>query len=167
MRKLKFRILIPLLAVIFTAASCGLGPKTSGPRIELVWWKVFDDSSQVGLLIEQFEKANPGTTIKFVQKDIETYEEELLDALAAGEGPDIFSIHNDWLPKHQAKMTPAPEKIFGLKDLRQNFVETAETDLTADSQVYALPLAVDVLALYYNKDLLASAGLALPPATWD
>ncbi len=155
------------MAVMFTAASCGLGLKTAGPKTELVWWKVFDDSAQVGVLIEQFEKANPDVTIKFVQKDIETYEDELLDALAAAEGPDIFSIHNDWLPRHQAKMTPAPEEIFALRDLRQNFVEVAETDLIRDSQVYALPLAVDVLALYYNKDLFASAGLALPPATWE
>ncbi|OGE77770.1 MAG: hypothetical protein A2751_01805 [Candidatus Doudnabacteria bacterium RIFCSPHIGHO2_01_FULL_46_14] len=167
MKKTKFKILVPIIAVIFTAASCGLGPTTGGSKIELVWWKVFDDSSQVGVLVEQFEKANPGVAIKFVQKDIETYEEELLDALAAGAGPDIFSIHNDWLPKHKAKMTPASEEIFGLKDLRQNFVEVLETDLVSDSQVYALPLAVDVLALFYNKDLFASAGLALPPATWD
>lgn len=152
---------------MFTAAACGFSPGGSGPKIELVWWKVFNDSKQVGALIEQFSKANPGVTVKIVEKDVETYEDELLDALAAGEGPDIFSIHNDWLPRHQAKMTPAPETLFGLKDLRQNFVEVLETDLVAGGKVYAMPLALDVLALYYNKDLFASAGLALPPATWD
>lgn len=167
MPKIKFKILVPLLAVVFTAASCSPGSGSSGPKIELVWWKVFDDPGQAAVLIQQFEKANPGITIKYVEKDIETYEDELVNALAAGEGPDIFSIHNDWLPKHQAKMTPAPESLFGLRDLRQNFVEVLETDLVADGKVYALPLSVDVLALYYNKDLFASAGLARPPSSWD
>lgn len=32
---------------------------------------------------------------------------------------------------------------------------------------YGLPLAVDTLALYYNKDLLDQAGIPEPPKTWE
>lgn len=163
----KIKILIIFLAVAFTAQSCGLGPKNQGPEITLEWWKVFDDARQVEPLIDEFETTHPGVRIKFVEKNIETYEDELIDALAAGQGPDIFSIHNDWLPKHKDKLTAAPETIFGLRELQQNFAGVLETDLVADGQVYGLPLAMDVLALYYNKDLLSSAGIALPPSTWQ
>src|SRR3990167_8225981 len=159
------KLLILSLAIVFTAQSCNR-QQPRPEEIELTWWKPFDDARIVEPLISEFQKVYPNVRVNYTQKNIENYEDELRDALAAGEGPDIFSIHNDWLPKHKAKMTPAPEKIFGLKDLRQNFVEVLETDLVSDSQVYALPLAVDVLALFYNKDLFASAGLALPPETW-
>src|SRR5690606_13880563 len=40
------------------------------------------------------------------------------------------------------------------------------TDFVKDNRIYAIPLAVDLLALYYNKDLLGSAGISQPPATW-
>jgi len=33
--------------------------------------------------------------------------------------------------------------------------------------VYGLPLSVDTLVLYYNKDLLDLAGIASPPQTWS
>lgn len=33
--------------------------------------------------------------------------------------------------------------------------------------IYGLPLAVDTLALYYNKDMLDSAGIPEPPQTWE
>ena len=131
MRKIKIKIILTILAVVFTAQACGLGPKDTGPKVELVWWKVFDDDRQVRSLIEAFEKANPNVSVRFVQKNIETFEDELIDALAAGQGPDIFSVHNDWLPKHRDKMTPAPATILGLRELRQDFIEGLETDLVS------------------------------------
>lgn len=164
------KIFLILLSVLFLAQGCnlGLGPRPgSGGRVELVWWKPFDDPRIVQPLIEEFNRANPNVRISYVQKNIETYEDELVDALAAGRGPDIFSIHNDWLGKHQDKLVPAPATIISLREFRDSFVQAASSDLVADDKVYALPLAVDVLALYYNKDLLASAGIPRPPASWE
>lgn len=37
---------------------------------------------------------------------------------------------------------------------------------TYEKKVYGLPLSVDTLALYYNKDLINNAGIISPPATW-
>lgn len=132
-----------------------------------MWWKPFDDARIVEPLISEFQKAYPNVRVNYVQKNIENYEDELLDALAAGEGPDIFSIHNDWLPKHKAKTAPAPDNIFSLREFKENFLEVASADLTEGGKVYAVPLAVDVLAMYYNKDILSSAGIPRPPATWQ
>lgn len=48
-------------------------------------------------------------------------------------------------------------------------VDVSEGDSKEDLQerVVALPMSVDTLALYYNKDLLNAAGIATPPASWD
>src|SRR3990167_3425943 len=164
---MKTKILILLLAFAFTAQSCGLAPSNRGKKIDLTWWKPFDTKEMVQPLVETFQKANPNVRINYVQKNIETYEDELVDALAAGQGPDIFSIHNDWLPKHKDKMAVAPEKTFSLREFRESFLEVANFDLVSESQIYAVPLAVDVLALYYNKDIFNSAGFPRPPATWE
>src|SRR3989344_3373611 len=110
--KNKLKIPITLLAVMFTAAACG-APQKPTQKIELVWWSVFADADSVRVLIKEFEPANPGVSIKFVKKNIETYEDELVNALAAGTGPDLFSIHNDWLPKHWDKMAPAAGDVIG------------------------------------------------------
>ena len=157
------------LAVLFTAQACGLGGggRAGGDAIELTWWKVFDDPRTVAPLIQEFQKQNPKVRVKYVEKDIETYEDELLEALAAGEGPDIFTIHNDWLPKHKNKIAPFPTEVMSLREFGQNFVAVASFDLASEEKIYAIPLAVDVLAMYYNKDILSSAGVVRPPATWE
>ena len=107
-------------------------------------------------------------TVKIIysKKNYETYEQDLLNALASGQGPDIFSIHNDWLPKFLDKTTPAPEKTFSLRDYKTNFVDVVVEDFTHQDKIYGTALAMDSLGLYYNKDILGSVGIATPPKTW-
>lgn len=50
--------------------------------------------------------------------------------------------------------------------------DVVQTDATtvpgqAADRIYGLPLSLDTLALYYNKDLLSKAKIPLPPASWD
>jgi multiple sugar transport system substrate-binding protein len=45
-------------------------------------------------------------------------------------------------------------------------VDVASADFVRDNKIYAIPLSVDLLALYYNKDILNSLGISQPPTTW-
>lgn len=63
------------------------------------------------------------------------------------------------------------------KSLKQDFVDAVVGDVirpyrsTATSEVanriFGLPMSVDTMVLFYNKDLLNAAGIAEPPSTWD
>jgi multiple sugar transport system substrate-binding protein len=134
--------------------------------VTLEFWSVFDDSDIYRPLIAKFQERYPHITINYHKKNITSYEQELVDALAAGRGPDIFSIHNTWLPKHKDKLAPAPENLITPKRFNEVFVDVATQDFVDGGKVYAFPLAVDTLALFYNKDLLNSAGISSPPQTW-
>ncbi len=50
------------------------------------------------------------------------------------------------------------------KDIIRSYQANAQVD--PQDRIFALPLAVDTLALYYNKDLLNAAGIPEPPKTW-
>jgi multiple sugar transport system substrate-binding protein len=142
------------------------GPN-NGEKIELTWWKTFQDSNQVNALIEEYQKLRPNVTIKYSKKNINDYEDELLNAFASDNAPDIFTIHNDWVPKHMDKMAPMPSNVMTERDYRATFVDVASGDFIRDGKAYAVPMALDVLALYYNKDILNSAGVFTPPVTWQ
>src|SRR6187431_2409837 len=94
------------LIVIGAMLSSSGTPKKSTEQIELVWWKPFETTPQTQPLIDAYTALNKNVRIRFVTKDITSYEQELVDAIASGKGPDIFSIHNDWLPKHIEKLVP-------------------------------------------------------------
>jgi len=164
----KIKFLGIFLAIVFLAAGCNGGGngKVGKKPVVLTFWNTFEDSQNMLPLFEAYKKIRPNVRIKYVKKNIGNYEENLLNALASGEGPDIFSIHNSWLPKYLDKISPAPKDIFSFKEFKDSFVDVAVSDFTSDEKVYGVPLSVDSLALYYNKDLLGTAGIATPPKTW-
>jgi multiple sugar transport system substrate-binding protein len=143
--------------------------------VTLQFWGVYDERSFYDTAISEFEKANPNVKIVYKQYNFVDYEKELVNSFAAGTGPDIWLMHNTWLPKHGDKIQPLPQEVlkgekkplFTFKDFQDQFLDVAVADLTQGGQIYALPLYIDTLGLYYNKDLFNTAGIASPPATWD
>ncbi len=165
------------LAVIMLLLFLVLGSFGGGQikPVTLQFWGVFDDLSFYDSAISAFERANPSVKIIYKQIPFEDYEKELVNSFAAGTGPDIWLMHNTWLPKHADKIQPLPQEVlkgeknplFTIKEFQDQFLDVTLADLTQGGQIYALPIYVDTLGLYYNKDLFNTAGIASPPATWD
>lgn len=157
-----------ILPVFFSGLFAGLSPckEKQPPAATLEFWSVFDDSDVYQPLITEFKTQYPYITINYYKKSVSSYEKDLIDALAAGRGPDIFSIHNTWLPKHEDKLAAAPDALITPQKFKEVFVDVAAQDFIDGGKVYAFPWAVDTLTLFYNKDLLNSAGIVSPPQTW-
>jgi len=73
--------------------------------------------------------------------------------MATGRGPDIYMIHNTWIPRYEEKLLGVPSELITIKDFQENFVDVVYKDFIVDGYIAALPLSVDTLALYYNKDI--------------
>ena len=172
-----FYILVGLIAIaIFVTVILVLRGVGGGQvqKVNLEFWGVFDDSEAFTGTIKGYQALNPAVKVFYRKFAYEDYEKSLIDALAAGTGPDMFMIGNTWLPKHGDKLKPLPAKIAGLKqplftlkNFQDQFVEVAYNDLIKNSQIYAMPLYADTLALYYNKDLFNTAGITRPPSNWE
>lgn len=160
-----------LLTLVFILRGIG---GSSVQSATLDFWGVFDDRSAFDKVVRDFQAQNPGVKVLYRQFSYEDYEKSLIDALAAGIGPDIIMVHNTWLPKHGDKLKALPTTIPGQKkplltiqDFKSNFVDVAFNDFVFNNQIYGLPLYVDTLALFYNKDILNSAGISRPPKDWE
>lgn len=163
-------ILLVFLTIVLVLRSFG-GTQVQKATIE--FWGVFDGKDPYAKAIKDFQELYPNVKVNYTQKPYETYESGTVDALAAGNGPDIWLIHNTWLPKHGDKLAPLPDTIPGVKEplmtlkaFKEQFVDVAYDDLVYKDKIFALPLYVDTMALYYNKDLVNSAGIAHPPTDY-
>lgn len=156
-----------VVAVSVSLSGCLKQPDTPY-TVSLEMWGVFDDTDAYRDIIGPYLRLNPHVrTIEYRKMNVDTYEKDLLDALAAGNGPDIFMIRNVWLPSFANKLAPADPTFISERDYRDAFVDVATDDFFADGKAYAVPLSVDSLALYYNKDILNAAGISAPPKTWQ
>ena len=163
--------LMVFLAFIFILRS---SLSTTGTAsADLTVWGVFDDPTLFNDAINAFQKANKNIKVTYKVLQPQDYEQTLLNALAAGTGPDVFMMHSTWLPKDIDKIIPVPDTAPGSKaplmtvrQFQDTFVDVAAADLINGGKIYGMPLYVDTLALYYNKDMFATAGIAVPPKLW-
>lgn len=158
-------LLAGALIAWFGAPEKNEGPVT--PPAKLEFWGVFDGTDVFGPLADDFNKRYKHLTVNYRKFTIEEYEDELTRALVAGKGPDLYLVNNTWVPRYLERLRPASPLVFDTRTFRDAFVDTAYEDLVAGQRVYGIPLHIDTLALFTNKEYLASAGIALPPATWD
>jgi ABC-type glycerol-3-phosphate transport system substrate-binding protein len=137
-------------------------------RVSLEMWGPLDDSRVYESLGREYRQANPFLNkVSYKKFLVDEYKADLLDALASGNGPDIFLIRNNWMGEFQDKVVPAPETILNEATIRREFVNVVADDGVIDARVFGVPLFVDSLALYYNKDLFDFAGITQVPETWD
>ncbi len=122
---------------------------------ELNFYFVHDNSDAYKEQIQAFQSSHPGVVIRPKKFDnLQEYEDTVINEIAQGEGPDVFMIHNSWLPKHYKKLLPLPadQPIVMNADLfRQTFFQAAADDLIIDEKVYGMPMSIDNLAIFYNK----------------
>ena len=155
---------------VFTVSlsGCGCKSKSSNFGLKLEVWGVNDDSDAYGKIFKNYTKINPKIKEVVYRKfSAETYKQELLEALASGKGPDIFMINSTWEPSFRNKIVPAPKEVISEKMYRDNFVDLVSDSFIVDGEIYASPLSVNSLSLYYNKDLFAEAGIVNPPTDWN
>jgi multiple sugar transport system substrate-binding protein len=158
-----------LVLIIIGALYFGLRPSSQNQKVTLTVWGT-DPSSVFQDLASAYKTVQPGATINYTQIDPADYDDTLLKAFAAGDGPDLFEIGNRELPKWESVATPIPAALagdFNLSILQNDFPTVIGQDFVSNNQIYALPLDLDTLAMYYNKDIFDSAGIVYPPSTWD
>lgn len=166
------------LLLTFTLSGAMCAGKSTAPEkacpggpcsvpINLTVWRLFDDREVLDPAIKAYTQKYKNVTVTYKKMDPADYEETLINALSAGTGPDIFQIHNDWVPKHGDKIAPVPADIMKIEDYQNTFVPVAAEDFIANDNIYAMPYSVDTLALYYNPNILSAKKLFSPPATWD
>ena len=104
--------------------------------------------------------------ITYVEKNKDMFDQEFLEALAVGRGPDLFFLPQDGVLKHQDKIFPIPFTAYPERDFRDSFIEEGELYLTGNG-VLGLPFLVDPLVMYWNRDIFSNAGLSVPPKYWS
>jgi multiple sugar transport system substrate-binding protein len=184
MRRLRM-LTVAALAALLAAAGCGGGSSSSsGPKpssqidktpVTITMWHLW--SGEEGKPFEQalkgFEQKYPWITIKQqVQPntDNDTFDPNLVNAINGGNPPDVaMPFGPDYVGQYCASglwedLAPylkADNMTIG------DFAPAAITYTNVGGHQCALPSLTDAYGLYYNKDLLANAGITAPPKTMD
>lgn len=131
----------------------------------LTYWGLWEPTAVLDEVIQDYEKENPAIKIDYRLQSHKDYRERLQTAIASGNGPDIFRYHASWVPMLSAELAVLPASVMSASEFKETFYPTAAQMLQIDGKIVGLPTMYEGLGLYYNKDILQTAGVE-PPATW-
>ena len=81
------------------ALSSTLAAGVARADVEIEYWQYFFEARVTAMdtLIDNFEAANPGITVKTNQFPYADYRTKVAAAIPAGEGPDVVQLFYGWL----------------------------------------------------------------------
>jgi multiple sugar transport system substrate-binding protein len=131
----------------------------------LTYWGLWEDSQILKEVIAGFESKNPTIKIDYRKQSHRDYRERLQQAIASGNGPDIFRYHVAWVQMLSAELSAMPSTVMTATEYKQVFYPTAYNNLQVGGNIVGIPLMYDGLALFYNKEMLKTANIDVP-TTW-
>ncbi len=128
-------------------------------------WGTFDRSAMETVIVELAGTDDAFQNVSYVQKSPDTYRQELTEAIARGAAPDIAMLDDSDVVSFVAKIDQIPYSTMSQRAFNDAFID--EAGIFAGTQgIIGLPLFIDPLVMYWNRDLFAGAGLATYPKTW-
>jgi multiple sugar transport system substrate-binding protein len=152
------RLAVPALAVTLLACGPGGGVQT------VVFWQ-FWPADVMAPILAAFEREHPRYRVRMERLAWQDGFARIRAALESGEGPDLCELGSTYMPRMLAsgRLTDCTA---GVADL---VPELRGWELCSLGDVrYGIPWLLGTRALFYNKTLLARAGLdsTRPPETW-
>ena len=167
--------LVYLLLMFTVALLAGCGPSPSGPDDTakegktLTLWHIMNYSGPREVLagaVTRFENRHPGVQVRVQTFDNDAYKTKLAVETAAGRMPDVFFT---WGGGGLAEMANAG-RVLDLTahventDWRSRFLPQALQLCMSEGNVYAVPLDLSCVPVWYNRELFSQLSID-PPET--
>lgn len=108
------------------------------------------------------------TTLQYIYREVSpsNFRNSLLEAIANASGPDLLLYDTKTLFSIRDKVTIIPFATYPEATFRQTYADGADVLLNSTG-AYGLPILIDPMVMYYNRDIFARAGFANPISNWD
>jgi multiple sugar transport system substrate-binding protein len=148
-----------------SSGSSGSGASSGG---HLTFWNGFTASDRQ--FVEQIVKNYNAKSTNKVDMTIEPWDtiyQKLQTSLPTGQGPDMPALDPSLVAQYASSGLIQPvDDLYGSGGIDKSVVPKAFFDVASyNGHVYAAPMTIATVMLYYNKKMFQEAGIASPPKT--
>lgn len=104
--------------------------------------------------------------ILYEEKREGVFDRELVEALASGVGPDMILLPQNLILRHSDKVYTIPYESMPVRTFKDRFIEEGELYLNEEG-ILAIPVTIDPMVMYWNRDIFSDAGVSKVPEYWD
>ncbi|TVP87400.1 MAG: extracellular solute-binding protein [Alkalicoccus sp.] len=142
----------------------------SGEDVTLTVWAMGEEGEALHSFGERFEEENPNIELDVQAIPWDNAHDNLLTAVASGEGPDVVQLGTTWV----AEFSEAGA-FLDLSDYtddfdmigNEDFFEGALDTTEVEDEILGVPWYVDTRVLFYRSDILAEHGFDSAPSNWE
>lgn len=143
---------------------------TTAQAASLRFWKFGTPEEPANVALQRWvndwNKQNPDATVEFKVFPFNDYTGAVLTtAFASGSGPDVFWASPGTFMQYVSSGVAADLSSLFTPALRRDFLPAALDAVTVNGKPYSMPFEQEPVALFYNTELFAKVGAAVPK-TW-
>ncbi|MCX5179672.1 extracellular solute-binding protein [Streptomyces virginiae] len=146
------------------------GTKAGGELSGTVtWWDTSNDAEKASFqkLAEAFTAKHPKVSVKYVNVPYGDAQNKVKNAFSSGsDAPDVIRADVGWVADFASLGYLDEVPADTAKKIDAEFLPQAAASGKFDGKTYAVPQVIDSLGLFYNKKMLADAGVE-PPKTLE
>ena len=145
-----------------------LGSAVSAETLKLV--EVITSPERTEVLkgmVDGYKAANPGVEVEIISVPWGQAFETVATMIAGGDTPDVIEMPDTWQALYADQLMPLDERVAGWEHGATLTQKTIDMGKLANGKITMIPYGFYLRAMFYNKKLLAEAGVAEPPKTMD
>jgi len=159
-----------LLALVLVGAAalvpggCGGGDKPKSIKVVIAEYSRDHTRPFWQGLAEQYTKQT-GVKVDLQVIDWNSIDQQVSTMIQNNQPPDVLNL-NSFSSYAKDGLLYSGDEALSPKT-REDFLEAFAQGGTYRDKLYGFPILASARAFFYNRDLLAKAGVAAPPRTWD
>lgn len=123
--------------------------------------------ADVRAMTDDFTKANPDIKVNLEFVPYEGLHDKTVLAQGSGGGYDVVLFDVIWPAEYAENNVLVDVTSRVTEEMKAGVLPGAWSTVDYNGKHYGMPWILDTKYLFYNKDILAKAGIAAPPKTWD
>ena len=153
--KILFVSILSITLICLTACCSSENSSTSNSegKIVLEFWNTMEgrEAAVMPEVLKAFHSKYPDISIKETSVDFYGAREKFIKEASEGKGPDLIRTDRFWLPTFVSKGLLAEINENEITEELADMVPVAREFVTVDKKIWAIPISVDSLAMFYNK----------------
>ncbi|XKT74176.1 MAG: ABC transporter substrate-binding protein [Patescibacteria group bacterium UBA2163] len=155
--------LLALISITIFATFSGCDSESVGSVT--IWGTVSEETMR--LVFNEVRNTHGGFNgVSYEMVPADTLITNLVEAIAAGRGPDLILLPAASIGSEQDKLLVIPYSEISRRSFQDSFVEAGEIFLD-ERGVLGLPFYIDPYVMYWNRSLFSQAGIPRPVRYWD
>lgn len=138
----------------------------SEPQANIIVWGTISQNR-----FSQIFSASPlyndkAVKVAYVEKNIADFDRDFVESLASGIGPDLILVPHETVFKHRNRIFVIPFNSISERTFRDSYAEVSEIFVWPQG-ILSLPVAIDPLVMYWNRDIFSNEGISQTPRQWS